>query len=39
MDVSQRYGVVDDYELVGAIDRFTYDIGLTQILAVPKATK
>ena len=35
LDVSQRYGFVDDYELVASIDRFTYDNGFTQILAVP----
>jgi hypothetical protein len=39
MDVSQRYGFVDDYELVAAIDRFTYDNGSTQILAVSRARK
>ena len=27
MDVSHRYGFVDDYELVNAIDRFTYNNG------------
>ena len=39
MDVSQRYGFIDDSELIRAIDKFTYDIGLTQILAVSKAKK
>jgi hypothetical protein len=39
LDVSQRYGFIDDYELVNAIDKFTYDNGSTQILAVSKARK
>ncbi|MGA8829982.1 MAG: hypothetical protein WB554_00095 [Desulfomonilaceae bacterium] len=36
-DVSERYGVISDDELVHAIDRFTYDNGFTQILAVSKS--
>ncbi len=32
LDVSERYGFIDDNELVAAIDKFTYDNGLTQIL-------
>ena len=39
LNVSQRYGFIDDYELVNAIDRFTYDNGSTQILAVSKSGK
>jgi integrase len=39
LDVSERYGVISDEELVSAIDRFTYDHGLTQILVAPKAGK
>ncbi len=39
LNVSQRYGFIDDYELVNAIDKFTYDNGLTQILAVSKSGK
>lgn len=38
-NVSHRYGFIDDYELVSAIDQFTYDNGFTQILAVPRARK
>lgn len=38
-NVSHRYGFIDDYELVNAIDQFTYDNGLTQIIAVPRAKK
>ena len=37
LDVSQRYGFIDDQELVNAIDKFTYDNGLTQILVASKA--
>lgn len=33
LDVSQRYGFIDDSELIRAIDKFTYDCGKTQILA------
>ncbi len=39
LNVSERYGFIDDYELVNAIDKFTYDNGLTQILAVSKSEK
>jgi integrase len=39
LNVSERYGFIDDYELVNAIDKFTYDNGLTQILAVSKSGK
>ncbi|MCX5874631.1 MAG: site-specific integrase, partial [Deltaproteobacteria bacterium] len=38
-DVSERYGVISDDELINAIDKFTYDNGLTEILAVSKAAK
>jgi hypothetical protein len=38
-NVSHRYGFIDDYELVNAIDQFSYDNGLTQIIAVPWARK
>lgn len=38
-NVAHRYGFIDDYELVNAIDKFTYDNGLTKILAVPKIKK
>jgi hypothetical protein len=37
--VSERYGFVDDDELVNAIDKFTYEHGLTQILVAAKAGK
>lgn len=39
LDVSERYGFVDDSELVAAIDKFTYDNGLTQILVASKSEK
>ena len=39
LDVSERYGFIDDYELVNAIDKFTYDNGLTRILVAAKAGK
>ena len=39
LDVSERYGFIDDNELVTAIDKFTYDNGLTQILVASKAEK
>ncbi|MFH0959664.1 MAG: site-specific integrase [Pseudomonadota bacterium] len=37
--VGERYGFISDEELVAAIDKFTYDQGLTQILVVSKAKK
>jgi integrase len=37
LDVSERYGFIDDYELVAVIDKFTYDNGLTKILVASKA--
>ena len=39
LDVSERYGFIDDQELVNAIDKFTYDNGRTQILVASKAGK
>ncbi len=36
LDVSERYGFIDDYELVNAIDKFSYDNGSTQILVAAK---
>jgi len=39
LDVSERYGIISDEELVQAIDRFTYDNGLTEILVASKAEK
>jgi len=36
---SEIYGFVDDSELVAAIDKLTYDNGLTQILVAAKAGK
>lgn len=39
LNVSQRYGFIDDKEFINAIDKFTYDNGLTQILAVSKSEK
>jgi integrase len=39
LDVSERYGFVDDNELVTSSDKFTYDNGLTQILVASKAEK
>jgi integrase len=39
LDVSERYGFVSDEELLSAIDRFTYDHGLTQILVASNAGK
>ena len=38
-NVAHRYGFIDDSELVEAIDQFTYDHGLTQILATARAQK
>ncbi len=37
--VGERYGFISDEELVAAIDKFTYDQGLTQILVASKAQK
>ena len=37
--VGERYGFISDDELVAAIDKFTYDQGLTQILVASKAQK
>jgi hypothetical protein len=39
LDVSERYGIISDDELVNANDRFTYDHGLTQILVAARAGK
>ncbi|MGA8833214.1 MAG: hypothetical protein ACLQT6_01175 [Desulfomonilaceae bacterium] len=39
LNVSERYGFVSDEELVTAIDKFTYDNGLTQILVASNAGK
>ncbi|MGC8602701.1 MAG: tyrosine-type recombinase/integrase [Desulfomonilaceae bacterium] len=39
LDVSERYGIMGDDELVQAIDSFTYDNGLTQILVAAKGQK
>ncbi len=36
LDVRERYGVIDDRELVLAIDKFTYDHGETEIQALSK---
>lgn len=36
LDVSERYGFIDDYELVNAIDKFSYDNGSTKILVAAK---
>lgn len=36
LDVRERYGVIDDRELVLAIDKFTYDHGETEIQAMSK---
>lgn len=36
LDVSERYGFIDDRELVNAIDKFSYDNGSTQILVAAK---
>ena len=38
-DISQRYGYIDNSELIRAIDKFSYDHGVTQILAVSGAKK
>jgi hypothetical protein len=38
-DVAQRFGFLDDSELIRAIDRFTYDNGLSEIVAVSRAGK
>lgn len=37
--VGARYGFISDEELVVAIDKFSYDQGLTQILVASKAQK
>ena len=39
LSVAERYGFVSDEELVTAIDKFTYDNGLTQILVASNARK
>ncbi len=39
LDVSERYGIISDDEFIQAIDKFTYDNGLTQILVAAKAGK
>ena len=39
LNVAERYGFVSDAEFVNAIDKFTYDHGLTQILVATKAKK
>jgi integrase len=39
LNVAERYGFVSDDELVNAIDKFTYEHGLTQILVAAKAGK
>jgi integrase len=39
LNVSERYGFVSDEELLSAIDKFTYDNGLTQILVASSARK
>ena len=39
LDVSERYGIISDNELVRAIDKFTYHHGLTQILVASKGGK
>ena len=39
LSVTERYGFVSDEELVTAIDKFTYDNGLTQILVASNARK
>jgi hypothetical protein len=38
-NVTQRYGFIDDSELIRALDKFTYDNGDTRILAVSKSGK
>jgi hypothetical protein len=37
--VGERYGFISDEELITAIDKFTYDQGLTQILVASKTKK
>ena len=37
--VGERYGFISDEELITAIDKFTYDQGLTQILVASRAQK
>ncbi len=37
--VGERYGFISDEELIAAIDKFTYDQGLTQILVASKTKK
>jgi hypothetical protein len=37
LDFSERYGFIDDYELIAAIDKFTYYNGSTQILVACNA--
>jgi len=39
LSVSERYGFVSNEELVTAIDKFTCDNGLTQILVASNARK
>ena len=39
LNVSERYGFVSDEEFVTAIDKFTYDNGLTQILVASNSGK
>lgn len=39
LDVSERYGIISDEQLIKAIDKLTYDNGLTQILVASKAGK
>ncbi len=39
LDVSERYGIISDEQLIKAIDKFTYDNGLTQILVASKVGK
>jgi hypothetical protein len=37
--VGERYGFISDEEFITAIDKFTYDQGLTQILVASRAQK
>jgi hypothetical protein len=37
--VGERYGFISDEEIITAIDKFTYDQGLTQILVASKTKK
>jgi len=39
LDVSERYGIIFEKELINAIDKFCYDNGLTQILVAAKYKK